>query len=115
MANGHGSKFDKWMSNGLISTMAWFLVLIIYVVFRANDIEDPALGQAFLVLTGAWVGVLTLAQGKKQAKVEDTATEAKERAVEADRKIDKLTERADESEDRETGWSKHRDHTEDEP
>lgn len=71
MANHeNGSRFQGWMSSGLLATVAWFVVLVIYCTFRAFKIEDPLLGQAFLLLTGAWVGNLTLAQGKKQAKVE---------------------------------------------
>lgn len=66
-----GGRFAHWMSSGLIATVAWFVVLVIYCVFRAFGIEDPLLGQAFLLLTGAWVGNLTLAQGKKHAKVEE--------------------------------------------
>jgi len=59
------------MSNGLIGTIAWGIVLIAYCTFRAFGIEDPLLGQAFLLLTGAWVGNLTIAQSKKQAAVEE--------------------------------------------
>lgn len=70
MVIGNGGRFQNWMSSGLLATVAWFVVLIIYCAFRAFGIEDPLLGQAFLLLTGAWVGNLTLAQGKKNAKVE---------------------------------------------
>lgn len=76
--HGNGGKFGQWMSSGLLGTVAWFAVLIIYCVFRAFGIEDPLLGQAFLLLTGAWVGNLTLAQGKKTAKVEAQVEKLKE-------------------------------------
>lgn len=69
--NGNGSRFASWTSSGLVTTIAWVVVLIAYCVFRAFGIEDPLLGQAFLLITGAWVGNLTLAQGKKTAKVEE--------------------------------------------
>lgn len=77
-SNGNGSRFSRWQSSGLISTVAWFFVLTIYCVFKAFKIEDPILGQAFLLLTGAWVGTLTLAQGKKTAKTEDDVEKLKE-------------------------------------
>lgn len=112
--SGSNSKFSQWMANGLLSTIAWFVVLIIYCVFRAFGIQDPLLGQAFLLLTGAWVGNLTLAQGKKTAKQEETREEA---VHEVERKVDRLAEnaetsrrRADDSERREGEWSKHKDH-----
>lgn len=65
-----GGRWHRWMSNGLIGTVAWGIVLITYCTFRAFGIEDPILGQVFLLLTGLWVGNLTLAQGKKQAVTE---------------------------------------------
>lgn len=77
-SNGNGGKFAHWMSSGLLATVAWFAVLVIYCTFRAFKIEDPLLGQAFLLLTGAWVGNLTLAQGRKNQQVEQ--------------KVDKLTQ-----------------------
>lgn len=73
------------MANGLVATIAWGLVLTVYCVFRAFGIEDPLIGQAFLLLTGAWVGNLTLAQGKKAQRVEEIA-------VNNQAKIDKLAE-----------------------
>jgi hypothetical protein len=118
VANGNGGgKFGHWMSSGLLATIAWFVVLIIYCIFKAVGIDDPLLGQAFLLLTGAWVGNLTLAQGKKQAKVEENAAEAKMAAADVERIVEKLVrradvseQRADVSEEREAGWSKHKDH-----
>jgi hypothetical protein len=121
--NGNG-KFTHWLSSGLIATIAWFVVLIIYCVFRAVGIEDPLLGQAFLLLTGAWVGNLTLAQGKKQARAEEKAevvSERVDRLVEGSResarrvneiehRAEAAENRADESEAREGEWSQHRDH-----
>lgn len=82
VAIGHGGRFAGWLSSGLLGTVAWFVVLIIYCGFRAFGIEDPLLGQAFLLLTGAWVGNLTLAQGKKNAKVEYDVQKLKQVAKE---------------------------------
>lgn len=82
VTNGNGGgRFHHWMASGLVATVAWVLVLVIYCVFRAFGIEDPLLGQAFLLLTGAWVGNLTLAQGKKNAKVEYDVEKLKKVAV----------------------------------
>lgn len=115
--NGEGNKFTQAMSSGLIATVAWVVVLITYCTFRAFGIEDPIIGQVFLLLTGAWVANLTLAQGKKQARMEETAAVAKTRAEKVERKVDDLIEgaevskkRADASEDREVEWSRHKDH-----
>lgn len=91
MSNGSGGGkdwFSRSMANGLISTIAWTLVLIIYCTFRAFKIEDPLLGQAFLLLTGAWVGTLTIAQGKKnqqtEQKVEKLEQVVKEKVADLD-------------------------------
>jgi hypothetical protein len=125
------SKFGRAMSSGLLATIAWGIVLVTYCAFRAFGIEDPILGQVFLLLTGLWVGNLTIAQGKKQARTEEAAVTAKVTAEEAERKVEELAEgaetslhradaaeqradaaerRADSSEERETEWSKHKDH-----
>lgn len=115
--NGNGGRFVHWMSSGLLATVAWFVVLIIYCVFRGFGIEDPLLGQAFLLLTGAWVGNLTLAQSKKTAKLEENAETARATAVEVDKKLDTLIGdaitskmRADAAERREGEWSQHKNH-----
>lgn len=112
--NGNGSKFQQWTASGAVATAAWVLVLILYCVFRAFGIEDPIIGQAFLLLTGLWVGNLTLAQGKKQAKTEETAKRAEAKAYELEQRADAQDVRSDDSERRETEWSKHRDHPRDE-
>lgn len=89
------------MGNGLIATIAWVLVLIIYCVFRANGIEDPALGNVFVVVTGAWVASLTLAQSKKTAKVEEEQElklkKLERRVVENERQLedDRVGDRAE--------------------
>lgn len=91
MTNGNGGgKFSQWAASGLLATIAWFLVLIIYCTFRAFKIEDPVIGQAFLLLTGLWVGNLTLAQGKKNAKTEEAAEEVKVAAKEVTKEVAKL-------------------------
>lgn len=91
------------MANGLLATIAWGVVLVTYCVFRAYGIEDPILGQVFLLLTGLWVGNLTLAQGKKTARTDEKV----DRLIEA---VNASDRRADASEERESQWSKHKDH-----
>lgn len=117
MADGNGDRFSRWMANGMLATIAWAVVLVVYCTFRAFKIEDPLLGQAFLLLTGAWVGTLTLAQGRKTAEAEEKAAKAEKKAEAAEEKINDLAqaskssvERADASEEREKGWSKHKNH-----
>lgn len=70
--------FQKAMSNGLIATAAWLLVLILYSIFQAKHIDAPGLNQAFLLLTGGWVGMLTLAQSKKNADTKEDVEKLKE-------------------------------------
>jgi hypothetical protein len=84
--NGNG-KLSQWTSNGLVATIAWVIVFITYCVFRAFGIEDPLLGQVFLLLTGLWVGNLTIAQGKKNAKIEEKAERAEKRVDELEREV----------------------------
>jgi hypothetical protein len=79
MTNGNGGNgFPRWMSVGLVATAAWFLLLILYCVFLWLKIEAPALNNAFLLLTGGWVGMLTLAQGNKNKRVEASVEKIKE-------------------------------------
>src|SRR6476659_7556823 len=102
VTNGDSGRFAHWLSSGLLATVAWFVVLIIYCTFRAFKIEDPLLGQAFLLLNGAWVGNLKLAQGKKAAKTEEKAETAEVTAAAVEKKVDELIHRAGASEQRES-------------
>jgi hypothetical protein len=68
--DGVNQWFQKAMTNGLIATIAWFIVLILYCAFQALHVDAPGLNQAFLLLTGGWVGMLTLAQSKKNAETQ---------------------------------------------
>lgn len=98
--NGNGKDwFSRSMANGLIATIAWVLVLAIYCTFKAIHIDDPLLGQAFLLLTGAWVGSLTLAQGRKVSKNEEQVEsnrvaleQQKESADNVEKRVERLTE-----------------------
>lgn len=78
MANHDNGRFSHWMSSGLLATIGWFVVLAIYCTFRAFGIEDPQLGGAFMLLTGAWVGILTAASAKKRAEVEEKVKKLEE-------------------------------------
>lgn len=78
--SGNG-KLHEWSANGMLATVAWFIMLVAYITLRAFGIEDPLLGQAFLLLTGAWVGNLTIAQGRKTAEIEEKADRAEKIAT----------------------------------
>lgn len=94
--NGDSGKFSRAMSSGLIATVAWVFVLIIYCAFRWIGIEDPFLGNAFLLLTGAWIGFLTLAQGKKQARAEEKAAALLEKLEAKTGTVEKPVDHGDE-------------------
>ena len=83
------------MSNGLLATIAWVLVLIVYSVFKALKIEDPTIGNVFQLVTGMWVGILTLAHNRKQADVKEAAEDAVDDVTALKERIEKL-EKADE-------------------
>jgi hypothetical protein len=118
MANGRKeTAFERAMSNGLLATVAWFILLILYVTFRGFKIEAPGLDLAFQVLTGGWVAMLTLAQSRKNLKTEEEVKElkqtVKDEVVRADKSETRANEsetRADASEKREKEWSLHQDH-----
>lgn len=59
------------MSSGLVATIGWGALFVTYCVFKWQKIEAPALDTAFPLLTGGWVGMLTLAQSKKNQKTEE--------------------------------------------
>lgn len=64
---------DRWKSLWQDSklTIVWLLVFGAYVGFRLADISDPNLTNAFVTITGIFVGTLGIQQSKKKA--EDTA------------------------------------------
>lgn len=68
--------WQAWLQNGRLSTVAWVLVFITYIVFRIMNISDPAMTNAFVTVTGVWVGNLGIAQSKKQSRVEEKADHA---------------------------------------
>jgi hypothetical protein len=72
-ANGNGApqtRFQKWMSDGIILFVVWLLTLITYIGFRLAKVDAPELFNAFVGLTGIWLSQLGLAQGRKVARVE---------------------------------------------
>lgn len=77
------SKFAQWTENGVLATAGWIMVLGVYIGFRSFGIQDPIIGQAFLLVTGLWVGNLTIAQSKRNVVVEDTAKRAEAKADDA--------------------------------
>lgn len=90
--NGNGGKFSRWLSNGLIGTVAWVIVLVIYCCFRAFGIEDPLFGQVFLMLTGAWIGNLTIAQNRKTARVEEKTEQTAQRVEATAQRVERLAD-----------------------
>lgn len=78
MANGNDTKFQKAMSSGLVATIGWFALLVIYCTFQALHIDVPAVNNAFPILTGGWVGMLTLAQSAKNRQTADDTEQNKE-------------------------------------
>lgn len=82
--NDINSWFQNAMSNGLVASLAWFVILILYCTFQVLHIDAPGLNQAFLLLTGGWVGMLTLAQSKKNTREEIKANEEKMEQLQKD-------------------------------
>jgi len=68
MANNGESRFSQWRSSGLVATVAWFALLIAYVIFRWQGIEDPLLVNTFNLFTGAYASFLTMGIAKKSEK-----------------------------------------------
>jgi hypothetical protein len=71
MSNGNGTWFDRAMGSGLIATIAWFILLCLYVGAQSLSIEAPGIHTAFTMLTGGWVAMLTLAQSRRSQKNEE--------------------------------------------
>ena len=89
------SRWQRWLNDGRIATVAWFLVFIAYVGFRVANVNAPEITNAFVTITGIWVGNLGIAQGKKVAKVEEKAVIAKEKADVIEQRVDALSEVAE--------------------
>lgn len=73
---------DRWKGfwqDGKV-TIAWIVILVAYVGFRIANINAPEITNAFVTITGIFVGTLGVQQSKKKAeetaRVERKADEA---------------------------------------
>lgn len=65
------SSWQNWAADGRLATGAWFIVFCAYLGFRLANIDAPELTNAFVTITGIWVGNLGIAQSKKVSRVEE--------------------------------------------
>jgi hypothetical protein len=98
----NGDRWQRWLQNGRLATAAWLLVFAAYLGFRLANITAPELTNAFVTLTGIWIGNLGIAQSKKQTQVVqkvDDAVALVDHAVEkvdvAVTKVDDVVERVE--------------------
>lgn len=94
MTNEQGA-FSRAMANGLLATIAWVLVLIVYTVFKALKIEDPTIGNVFQLVTGMWLGILTLAHQRRQADAKVVAEDARDDVDSLKERVRKLEKAGD--------------------
>lgn len=80
------SQWQNWAADGRLATGGWFVVFCAYIGFRLAKIDAPELTNAFVTVTGIWVGNLGVAQSKKVTKME--------------RNVEKLTKRREEDDAR---------------
>lgn len=58
------SSWQKWVSNGRASGLAWVTVLVISVGLRIAKIPAPEVDSVLVILTGLFVGNLTVHKSK---------------------------------------------------
>lgn len=90
-----------------MAALSCFVVLIVYVImwFASPKHEVPVEIKTLVGLAGgAWFQGITTDKRKRERDVQATATRAEHKA-------DDALSRSDSSLERETEWSKHRDHT----
>lgn len=63
MSDEHGA-WQKWVSNGRASGVCWLIVLILNVTLRVLKIPAPEIDNLLVVLTGLFVGNLTVSKNK---------------------------------------------------
>lgn len=61
------SKTSALWQDGKV-TIAWFAVFVAYVGFRIANISSPEITNAFVTITGIFVGTLGVSQSKKKAE-----------------------------------------------
>lgn len=107
------SRFALWMRNGRLSFLTWLIVLFAYIGFRLAGIEDPAITNTLIALTGVLVGNLGIAQGQRVAKQEQRAKSTARKVDDLEAGAELSVRRAEAAERREHGWSDHLDHESD--
>jgi cell division protein FtsB len=98
------------MRNGRASFLAWVISLAAYIACRFAKIEAPEVTYGLIGFTGLLVGNLGIAQGKRNARVEERSVETRRQVRQLEDDAETSRDRADESERRERQWSKHKDH-----
>jgi hypothetical protein len=104
------SVLSPWMRNGRASFLAWVIALAAYVACRFAKIDAPEVTYGLIGFTGLLIGNLGLAQSKRSARTEERSVRTRDRISQLEEDVEYGKGRADRSEDRETGWSRHRDH-----
>lgn len=77
------SWFSRWLQNGRLSAICFFLVFIAYIVFQVAKIPAPLIDQLVLTFGGVLVGNLAIKKrqddNKKVEKVEAVSDEQEKR------------------------------------
>lgn len=76
-----GDNFQKWLHNGRASTIAMFLVFVVYVTFQLLHIHDEVITNVFVTMAGIWIGNLGIAQGRKTQRIEEKVNRLQEVAI----------------------------------
>jgi hypothetical protein len=98
------------MRNGRASFVAWVISLAAYIACRFAKIEAPEVTYGLIGFTGLLVGNLGIAQGRRTARTEEQTVRTRDRVSQLEDDVEAGRNRADQSERRESGWSRHRDH-----
>lgn len=110
MAPWEGPRHKSWASNTVISGIALAFLLICTLV--SDYFAEPPTYLVGLLGTaaGAFFGAVGSDKAKKEAEVSRTAKRAEAKADAVERRVTDSNIRADAAEERESGWSQHRDH-----
>lgn len=112
-----GPRHRSWASNTVL-TFILLLVLIVATVVSDALGEPPSYLVGLLgTAAGAFFAALGSDKSKRDTEVRVTAVDAQQTAHRAEdkvddvkRQVDATDSRADDAEQRESGWSRHRDH-----
>jgi hypothetical protein len=104
------SRLSPWMRNGRASFLAWVIALAAYLACSFAKVDAPEVTYGLIGFTGLLIGNLGLAQGKRNAQVEDRSKQTRRRVDQLEEDVDNGRTRADRSEYREGQWSQHKNH-----